>query len=357
MSTYCTSLLLIISGILLCGPTSAQVYLPGNGVVDSDGNFYPTVIYGNGQEWMVENLRTTRYDDGTDMLLIDNDAQWAAQAVPMPQYTPAYCWYGDDIANKELYGALYSWFVIDSISNGGRSACPAGWQVPASTDWTQLIDHLVVHGLTYDGSTTITGAFNKLGKAMADTAHWLMDTVTVGVPANEPELNNAGGFTGRPGGSRGYLDGIFTGLEQYGNWWDRDPLPQPGGSAQVTTYRLLLYGGQANARHLGHYYGNKMTAKSIRCMRANTGTGTRQDHGHAPVMAFPNPFHQYVTIVVDPATVGRAFTLCDAMGRTVLWGTVEADRWSLGTQDLPSGIYLLQVEGPEAWSIRLVKED
>lgn len=36
----------------------------GAGVSDADGNTYTTVVLGNGQEWMAENLKTTKYSNG-----------------------------------------------------------------------------------------------------------------------------------------------------------------------------------------------------------------------------------------------------------------------------------------------------
>jgi len=36
----------------------------GAGVTDADGNTYSTVVVGNGQEWMAQNLKTTKYANG-----------------------------------------------------------------------------------------------------------------------------------------------------------------------------------------------------------------------------------------------------------------------------------------------------
>lgn len=36
----------------------------GAGVTDADGNTYSTVVVGNGQEWMAQNLKTTKYSNG-----------------------------------------------------------------------------------------------------------------------------------------------------------------------------------------------------------------------------------------------------------------------------------------------------
>ena len=343
-----TGLCLVLASLTL----QAQVGVPGTGVVDVDGNAYPTMVYSNGQEWMADNLKTTRYADGTDILLIDNDALWAAQAVPMPQNTPAYCWYGNDIANKDLYGALYSWFVIDSIHNGGRSVCPSGWRVPASTDRTALVDHLVAYGLTHDSTTTITGPFNRLAKALADTALWQQDTVTVGVPGNEPELNNGSGFTGQPGGSRAYTDGTFDGMGQQGHWWDSDDLG-PGNPDQSTTYALLLYGGQSMAQHLGVYFGNKMSGKSIRCMRS-ASTSMDAPQGAAPMRAYPNPFRDHVYL--EPGVGLTEFTLHDAMGRVVLAGRMHSGITALHLGHLPAGSYFLSGTSSTGQRLHLVKD-
>ena len=123
----------------------AQVWQPGSGVMDIDGNQYPTLLYGNGQEWMGENLRTTKYTDGTPITYITTDADWMSQSVPMYQVTPAFCWYENDTLNKPIYGGLYSWYVTDPGSNGGKTVCPTGWHVPHSTEWNNLIDYLCGH--------------------------------------------------------------------------------------------------------------------------------------------------------------------------------------------------------------------
>ncbi len=77
-------------------------------VTDIDGNAYNTVTIGN-QVWMAENLKTTTYNDGTPIPLVIDGATWGALT------TPAYCWYNNDEAtNKELYGALYNWYTVNT---------------------------------------------------------------------------------------------------------------------------------------------------------------------------------------------------------------------------------------------------
>ena len=91
---------------------------------DIDGNTYSTIKVRN-QIWMAENLRTTKFNDGTVIPLVTNSLVWRKT----PQ--PAYCWYNnDEKTNKNLYGALYNWFVIET-----GKLCPSGWHVPSDKAW------------------------------------------------------------------------------------------------------------------------------------------------------------------------------------------------------------------------------
>jgi uncharacterized protein (TIGR02145 family) len=64
-------------------------------VFDVDGNVYDLVKIGT-QVWSVQNLVTTRYNDGSAIALVTDNAAWAALD------TAAYCNYNNDVTNVFL---------------------------------------------------------------------------------------------------------------------------------------------------------------------------------------------------------------------------------------------------------------
>jgi uncharacterized protein (TIGR02145 family) len=91
-------------------------------MTDKDGNVYSSVIIGK-QVWLVENLKTTKYNDGKPIQLITDSMEWSLLN------TPAYCWYKNDVASKDTYGALYNWFAASS-----GKLCSIGWHAPSSVE-------------------------------------------------------------------------------------------------------------------------------------------------------------------------------------------------------------------------------
>lgn len=92
-------------------------------LVDIDGNVYHSVKIGT-QIWLVENLKTTRYKDGTPIVNIDGSDMWGLDV------SGAYCWYNNDVSAKEPYGALYNWYAV----NNSHGLAPEGWRIPTAAD-------------------------------------------------------------------------------------------------------------------------------------------------------------------------------------------------------------------------------
>ena len=193
-------------------------------VTDIDGNVYHTVRIGT-QIWTVENLKTTRYNDGTMIPLVTDNAIWGALT------TPGYCYYNDSVSYANPYGALYNWYTV----NTGKLA-PAGWHVPTDSEWTVLS--------TYLGGDNVSGG--KLKEA--GTAHW-----------NSPNTGatNETGFSALPGGYR-ELSGGFLGIDYNGYWWSATEAGAAG------AWSRTLYCGYGN---LGRGGNGKSYGFSVRLVR------------------------------------------------------------------------------------------
>ncbi|HOU02738.1 MAG TPA: FISUMP domain-containing protein [Bacteroidales bacterium] len=159
---------------------------------DGDGNDYPVVETGKGDEkcpqqfWMGANLKTTTYNDKTPIPLIMDNIIWGRLE------SEAYCWYDNKTYNKDIYGALYNWFVV----NSGK-LCPKGWHVPTDHDWTILTYYL-------DGNGVAGGKLKERG-----FSYWLSPNTGA---------TNVSGFTARPGSFR-KEDGAFHTPGDTGLWW------------------------------------------------------------------------------------------------------------------------------------------
>jgi hypothetical protein len=82
---------------------------PTTGTVsDVDGHTYKTIKIGD-QWWMAENLKTTKYNDGTEIPFVPDSIAWSNLS------TAAYCWYNNEqTTNGSTYGALYNWYAVNS---------------------------------------------------------------------------------------------------------------------------------------------------------------------------------------------------------------------------------------------------
>ena len=173
-------------------------------VIDIDGNVYTTIKIGK-QIWTVENLKVTRYSDGTTIPMITNYKKWSTLK------SPAYCWYENDSTNKDKYGALYNWYAVNN-----NSLAPKGWHVPCIADWDTLVNFLIQNGYNWDKTTSK----NKVGKALATTTEWWKSR-NKGAVGNEINKNNSTGFSALPSGFR-VIFGHFDYKGNIGGYWWTD---------------------------------------------------------------------------------------------------------------------------------------
>jgi uncharacterized protein (TIGR02145 family) len=205
---------------------------------DGDANNYSIIQIGT-QIWMAENLKTTKYNDGTAIPNITVAATWAAAT------TGAYSDYNNTPANSTIYGRLYNWYVVDNnaatkvASNGGKNVCPTSWHVPKDTEWTTLTTYL-------GGETDASGKLKE-----TNTTHWLSPNTGA---------TNETGFTALPGGIRAYYGTDFW-IGDEGFWWSS--------TESSTSYAWGREMNHVDADVLRISNLNKQNGYSVRCLKDN----------------------------------------------------------------------------------------
>lgn len=162
----------------------------GGTVTDIDGNVYNTVNIGT-QVWMVENLRTTKYQDGSSIPNITDSVAWSTTT------GGAYCNYNNNTNNASVYGLLYNWYAVTD----NRNIAPEGWHVSTSDDWLTLENYII--------------------QTLSDNTACLVETGTTHWDSPNTGATNSTGFTALPGGNRSVSNGnfIYVGMGFYGYWW------------------------------------------------------------------------------------------------------------------------------------------
>jgi uncharacterized protein (TIGR02145 family) len=225
--------------LLLAG----TVYTRAQTVHDVDGNSYPVIVIGT-QVWMAENLKTTRYSDGTPIPMVSDSSGWASLT------SPSFCWYGNDpVSCAAKYGALYNWYATNPKGNGNRNLCPEGWRVPTDEDWTILAQYLADNGYGFEGER------RDIAKALSAASGWKPHNI-VSSPGNDQESNNRSGFNAVPAGYRNFL-GAFNYAGSYTYWWSSSEQ-----SPEKAFYRFI----HSYYSYLGRNSFSKKNGFSIRCV-------------------------------------------------------------------------------------------
>jgi uncharacterized protein (TIGR02145 family) len=205
-------------------PTSGY----GPNITDAESNTYKTVYIGT-QQWMAENLKVTKYNDGTAIQYVTDNTQWQNNT------TGAWAYYNNDAANNAKYGKLYNWYAVSPTTNGNKNVCPTGWHVPTDAEWTVLTDYL--------GASVAGVKMKEVG-----TTSWISPNT---------DATNTSLFTGVPGGSRNNF-GNYSNIGNGADWWSSSEY-----SADEAWYRNLYY----LSNGVNRFFLNKNFGVSIRCLK------------------------------------------------------------------------------------------
>jgi len=163
--------------------------------VEYEGQVYNTIQIFS-QCWLKENLNVGTmiqgYEEMTDNGIFEK-----------------YC-YNNEPDSCAKYGGLYQWWEMMQYTTqqGARGICPPGWHLPADEEWKVLEGAVDSHYRI--GDPEWEGYFRGLdaGTNLKTTSGWYE--------------NGSGtdlfGFSGLPGGHRGYDDEFF-GIGGFGYWW------------------------------------------------------------------------------------------------------------------------------------------
>lgn len=217
---------------------SAIVSNPGSGVT-YNGYTYSSVILGNGQEWMVENLRTENYRNGDPIPNVTDATQWSNLT------TGAWVHYDNDSMYENPYGKLYNNYAV----RDNRELCPTGWKVPSSNDWMDLRSYLDPYG---------SSAFDLFGSNLNDISGSRMkETGTQHWASPNSDATNESGLTGLPGGGRA-SNGNFNGINLSGSWWTNSV-----SNINRARYFITLY----DATYIFRNERNFKYGYSVRCLK------------------------------------------------------------------------------------------
>jgi len=155
-------------------------------LTDIDGNTYKTIQIGT-KTWMVRNLKTTRYNDGSPIQVVTDPRSWSNLA------GPACCWQDNSPIYKVTYGVLYNWYAVNT-----KKLCPVGWHISTDSDWNELVNYL--------------GGENLAGGKLKESgfSHWYS-------PNNG--ATDETHFRALPGGYKSSTDSLYYGLHDSGYWW------------------------------------------------------------------------------------------------------------------------------------------
>jgi uncharacterized protein (TIGR02145 family) len=226
----------LLLAIIVLSAISFSVIAQEKGTVkDIDGNEYATLKIGS-QEWMVENLKTTKYNDGSPIAHVKDAAAWLE--TEEGAYAVVSNLTSKDVVQKN--GLLYNWYAVET-----EQLCPQGWYVPTEEEWEIFRAH-------------VESTHGNLAKAIASTEGWKQNTGE-NTPGNNVSKNNASGFNAPPAGYRKDGDGAFSLHGSLIGFWSETQRSSKNAYSYILLTNSSSFEGRSNSKKSGF---------SVRCVRS-----------------------------------------------------------------------------------------
>ncbi|OFY67080.1 MAG: hypothetical protein A3H98_06845 [Bacteroidetes bacterium RIFCSPLOWO2_02_FULL_36_8] len=304
-----TKVLLFIAVIFLIGYDCKTI---AQSVTDIDGNVYNTVVIGT-QEWMKENLKVTRYQNGDSIGTTSDTLDVSGETTPKYQWRA-----GNSDSTLAIYGRHYTWYA----ATDSRNICPSGWKVPSIDDWGTLIT-------LFGGKDSAGGHLKETG-----TDRW-----------NSPNLgaDNSSGFSALPGGAHG--KDVYAEIGRDGVFWTSSPFFSTYAHVRkVFNYDFDVYEG-----------GNSMwQGSSIRCIYDGT-TGLKESLNENAFVLIPNPSSGKFTL--NATSKINSLEIINVLGKKVTQSVIPdgVRNFNIDISNQPRGIYFMQLkEGGKIYNQKIV---
>jgi uncharacterized protein (TIGR02145 family) len=199
-------------------------------IKDASGNLYTEIKIGD-QIWMIENLRTSKFNDSTNIPVWTSATAAATDASFYPGDKP--------------YGAFYNGYAAADTDN---LLAPSGWHVATANEWSTLNQNV-----------------DRDPRAIASKEYWKSGSTTENAPGNNPSNNNYTGFTAVPSGYFDTSTGTVQGRGESTTFWDGSSIRDYADNMIVGSAHIIGWDNSEVAFAMtvdlkGNYY-------SVRCVR------------------------------------------------------------------------------------------
>tara|TARA_X000000368_G_C22931154_1_gene667688 strand:+ start:74 stop:964 length:891 start_codon:yes stop_codon:yes gene_type:complete len=198
---------------------SISVGLTGELYNNFDGKKYETIILCDGKKWTRQFLRSTHFNNGDEIPLVQDANAWANLETPARSYYEGEGAFAPEIMDNSI-GYIYNWFVIEDE----RGIAPEGWRVATQNDWNTLIECL-------GGQNIAGGKIKNSGRYFIyDMSGFIDSFIYWSIPnigsTISNEASNSSGLSVMPFGFREGANGNFYNwYSQVIIWGDSDEAP------------------------------------------------------------------------------------------------------------------------------------